>query len=65
MGRNYCDSFSSFVFRDQSVIVNMVTIYTYCPCNYTNGTQWIVNENLPLFKFKGCSSLSNEKKNGL
>ena len=27
-----------------------------------SGTQWIVNENLPLFKLKGCSSLSNEKK---
>ena len=30
-------------------------------CRYTNDTQWIVNENLPLFKLKGCSSLSNEK----
>ena len=30
--------------------------------NYTNSTQWIVNENLPLFKLKGCSSLSNEIK---
>ena len=32
------------------------------PRNYTNGTQWIANEYLPSFKFRGCSSLSDEKK---
>ena len=35
------------------------------PPNYTNGTQWILNENLPLFKLKGCASLSDGKTNGL
>ena len=30
------------------------------PHAYTNGTQWIVSGILPLCKFKGCSTLSNE-----
>ena len=31
------------------------------PSNYTNGTQWIVNDDVPSCKYKGCSALSNEK----
>ena len=53
--KNSCEFFKSIVFYFSFDKVCRL------PRNYTNVTQWIVNGISPLFKFKGCSALSNEK----